>query len=175
MSYWNAYCDDIRFSFRKQRELAEKSYQQLPDELFFTKPAEHSNSVAIIVKHIAGNLHSRWTDFLTTDGNKASRDRDAEFVIGPDDTRAQLLDQWDQAWTVLDQAIAELQDTDWLRTITIRGEAHSVLQAIHRSLTHSAYHVGQIAYLARLLKSDDWKWITIPPGQSKQHQGKYLA
>jgi len=175
MSTWNAYRDDIRFSFCKQRELAEKAYQQLSDELFFTKPAEHSNSVANIIKHVAGNLKSRWTDFLTTDGDKPTRDRDGEFVIGPEDTRERLLTQWSEAWTLLDDTIAALEESDWLRTITIRGEPHSVLQAIHRSLTHSACHVGQITYLARMLKTDDWRWITIAPGQSKQHAGKYLA
>jgi uncharacterized damage-inducible protein DinB len=175
MSSWGSYCDDIRFSFRKQKALADQAQQQLSDERFFARPGEHSNSVAIIIKHIAGNLVSRWTDFLTTDGDKASRDRDAEFVIGPDDTRARLLAQWDQAFTIFDQAMANLQESDWLRTITIRGEPHSVLQAIHRSLTHTSYHVGQIAYLSRLLVTDDWKWITIPPGQSRAHTRKYLA
>jgi hypothetical protein len=175
MSSWNAYRDDIRFSFRKQRELAEKSFQQLSDELFFTKPGEHSNSVAIIIKHVAGNLSSRWTDFLTTDGDKGSRDRDGEFVIGPNDTREHLLAQWNHAWSVLDQALAALEENDWLGTITIRGEVHTVLQAIHRALVHTSYHVGQIAYLSRWLKTDDWNWITIPPGQSKAYSGKYLA
>ena len=175
MSSWNAYRDDIRFSFRKQRELAEKSSQQLSDAHFFTKPAEHSNSVAIIIKHVSGNLISRWIDFLTSDGEKPWRDRDSEFVIGADDTRSHLLAHWDKAWTVLDQVIGNLQESDWLREITIRGESHSALQAIHRSLTHTSYHVGQITYLARLLSTDDWKWITIPPGQSKQHTRNYLA
>ena len=174
MPLWNAYRDDVVFSFRKQKELAEKAMSQVADEIFFRKPGEHSNSIAIIVKHVAGNLLSRWTDFLTTDGDKPTRDRDAEFVIGPGDTRARLLAAWEAAWSQLFRAIESLQEGDALATVTIRGEAHSVLQAIHRSLSHTSYHVGQIVYLARLLKTDGWQWITIAPGQSKQHQAGYL-
>lgn len=174
MSTWEAYRDDIIFSFRKQKQSAEKAMQQLDDERFFGKPAEHSNSVAIIVKHIAGNLLSRWTDFLTTDGDKPGRDRDAEFIIGPDDTRSRLLASWDASWNALFETLQTLNEDDWLKKITIRREEHTVLQAIHRSLTHTSYHVGQIVYLSRMLKTKDWKWITIPPGESKQFaaQGK---
>jgi hypothetical protein len=119
-------------------------------------------------------LLSRWTDFLTTDGDKPWRDRDAEFVIGPADTRAALMEKWEQGWNALLQTLVDLTEADWLKTITIRGEPHSVLQAIHRSLTHTTYHVGQIVFLCRLLKTDDWTWITIPPGKSKEWsaQGK---
>jgi uncharacterized damage-inducible protein DinB len=175
MSTWQAYRDDIVFSFRKQKQTAEKAVQQLQsDELFFRQPGEFSNSVAIIIKHVAGNLLSRWTDFLTTDGDKPWRDRDAEFVIGPADTRAALMEKWEQGWNALLQTLVDLTEADWLKTITIRGEPHSVLQAIHRSLTHTTYHVGQIVFLCRLLKTDDWTWITIPPGKSKEWsaQGK---
>jgi uncharacterized damage-inducible protein DinB len=174
MSAWQAYLDDIVFSFRKHKEMAEQAFQQLEADDFFRKPGEHSNSIAIIVKHLAGNLTSRWTDFLTTDGDKPSRDRDAEFVIGPDDTRAKLLADWEKGWSVLLQTLGSLQESDWLKTIRIRGENHSVLQAIQRGLTHAVYHVGQIVYLARLLKTGEWKWITIPPGQSQLHRSPYL-
>jgi hypothetical protein len=178
MSAWKAYLEDIVFSFRRQKEWAEQGLGQLEsDEEFFHKPGERSTSVAIIVKHLAGNLKSRWTDFLTTDGEKPWRDRDAEFVIGPDDTRGRLLAAWEEGWATLFRTLAELREEDLLRRVTIRGEEHTVLQAVHRSLTHTAYHAGQILYVARLVKQGGWRWITIAPGQSKQYgaQGrKYL-
>jgi hypothetical protein len=174
VSLWKAYLEDIRFSFRKHKELAEKAIRQVEDQAFFGRPGEHSNSIAVIVKHVAGNLASRWTDFLTTDGNKPWRDRDAEFVIGPHDTRVNLLAAWDRGWAALFQTLESLHEEDLVKKVTIRGEEHTVIQAIHRSLTHTAYHVGQIVYLSRLVTKDGWEWITIPPGQSRQWaaQGK---
>jgi hypothetical protein len=171
---WNAYRDDIAFSFRKHKEMAEKAIAQLDDVLFLRRPGEHSNSVAMIVKHLAGNLESRWTDFLSTDGDKPWRDRDAEFSIGVADTRAHLLAAWERSWDALFETLGTLQEADWTRMVLIRGEPHSVMQAIHRGLTHAAYHTGQIVYLARLLQTGDWNWITIPPGQSKEHGRRYL-
>jgi hypothetical protein len=174
---WKAYLEDIIFSFRKQKELAEKAFRQVEDQGFFHKPGDHSNSIALIIKHVAGNLASRWTDFLTTDGDKPWRDRDAEFIIGPDDTRERLLAAWEAGWAALLQTLAGLHEENLLKTVTIRREEHTVLQAIHRSLTHTAYHVGQIVYLSRLVTKEDWEWITIAPGRSKQWKdqgGKYL-
>jgi hypothetical protein len=168
------YRTDLRFTFQKHKEMADKAIGQLSDDDFFRKPAEHVNSVAIIVKHLAGNLKSRFTDFLTSDGEKPDRDRDAEFVIAPDDTRERLLAAWEHGWSALFISLDSLQEGDWPRTITIRGEAHSVMQALHRALAHTAYHVGQIVYVARLLKEKDWTWLTIPPGQSKLFNRKYL-
>jgi hypothetical protein len=162
----------MRFSFRKQKELAEKAFRQVDDQSFFNKPAEHSNSIAIVIKHVAGNLASRWTDFLTTDGDKPWRDRDAEFIVGPEDTRPSLLAAWEAGWSALFQTLESLRETDLLKPVTIRGEEHTVFQAIHRSLTHIAYHVGQIVYLSRLLTKQGWQWITIPPGQSQQAKAK---
>jgi hypothetical protein len=175
MSLWKACIDDI--TFRKQKELAEKAFQQVGDQDFFRKPGEHSNSIAIIMKHVAGNLVSRWTDFLTTDGDKPGRDRDAEFVIGPEDTRPTLLTAWERGWKVLFETLAGLKEEDLLKKVTIRREELTVLQASHRSLTHTSYHVGQIVYLSRLLTKEGWNWITIPPGQSQQAKargGDYL-
>ena len=172
MSLWNAYLEDILFSFRKQKELAEKAFRQVTDEGFFRKPGEHSNSIAIIIKHVAGNLASRWTDFLTTDGDKPWRNRDAEFIIGPEDTRQNLLAAWERGWAALFQNLGSLQEADLLKKVTIRKEEHSVFQAIHRSLTHTSYHVGQIVYLSRLATKEGWEWITIPPGQSRQVKDK---
>jgi hypothetical protein len=171
------YLQDIIFSFGKQKGLAEKAFHQVNDTDFFKKPGEHSNSIAIIVKHVAGNLASRWTDFLTSDGDKPWRDRDGEFMIGDADTRPELIAAWDAAWSTLLRALESLQETDLARTVTIRGEPHTVLQAIHRSLTHISYHVGQIVYLSRLLTTEGWEWLTIPPGQSqaaKAQGGNYL-
>jgi len=179
MSLWKAYLDDITLSFRRQKDLAEKAFRQVQrDEDFRRKPGEFSNSIAAIIKHVAGNLASRWTDFLTTDGDKPWRDRDAEFVLSDADTRAHLVDAWEAGWRALFQTLAELREADLQKGVTIRGEEHTVLQALHRSLTHTAYHTGQIVYLSRLMQKDGWQWLTIPPGQSQQlkTQGrKYLA
>ena len=172
MPLWNTYLEDIRFSFRKQKELAEKAFRQVKDQGFFQKPGDHSNSIAIIIKHVAGNLVSRWTDFLTTDGDKPWRDRDAEFIIGPDDTRERLMAAWEAGWAALFQTLSNLQEADLLKTVTIRREEHTVFQAVHRSLTHTSYHVGQIVYLSRLLTKEGWQWITVPPGQSRQVKDK---
>ncbi len=172
MSLWNAYLEDIVFSFRKQKEMAEKAFRQVADEGFFKKPGEHSNSIAIIVKHVAGNLASRWTDFLTTDGDKPWRDRDGEFIICPEDTRQNLLTAWEKGWAALFQNLGSLQEADLTKKVMIRREEHSVFQAIHRSLTHTSYHVGQIVYLSRLATKEGWEWITIPPGQSQQAKSK---
>jgi hypothetical protein len=175
MSCWEPYIADIVFSFRKYKDLAEKAVVQVPGDGFFRQPGEHSNSIALIIKHLAGNLRSRWTDFLTTDGDKPWRDRDSEFVLGPEDTRAQLLSQWEAGWTALFRTLESLQECDWQKIVKIRQEEHSVLQAIHRALTHTAYHVGQIVYLCRLLTTGDWQWLTIPPGHSESVQvGHYL-
>jgi uncharacterized damage-inducible protein DinB len=179
MALGQAYLDDIAFSFRKQKELAEKAFRQVKaDEDFFRKPGAFSNSIAAVIKHVAGNLASRWTDFLTTDGDKPWRDRDAEFIITEADTRAHLLAAWEAGWDTLFRTLAGLREEDLAKRVTIRGEEHTVLQAIHRSLTHTAYHTGQIVYLSRLMQQDGWEWITIPPGQSRQFKAqgkKYLA
>jgi uncharacterized damage-inducible protein DinB len=177
MLLWKACVDDILFSFRKQKELAEKAFQQVTDQDLFKQPGEHSNSIAAVMKHVAGNLVSRWTDFLTTDGDKPWRDRDAEFVIGPADTRPNLLTAWERGWKVVFQTLASLKEEDLLKKVTIRKEELTVLQASLRSLTHTSYHVGQIVYLSRLLTKGGWNWITIPPGQSEQARargGDYL-
>jgi uncharacterized damage-inducible protein DinB len=175
MSIGQAYLEDVLFSFRKQKEWAERAFRQVDsDEDLFRKLGEHSNSIAIIIKHVAGNLASRWTDFLTSDGDKPWRNRDGEFLIGSADTRPHLEAAWEAGWAVLFQTLQSLNEEDLARTITIRGEKHTVLQAINRSLTHVAYHTGQILYVAHLVRAAGWEWITIPPGQSEQFktQGK---
>jgi uncharacterized damage-inducible protein DinB len=172
-----AYLEDAVFSGRKHKEMAEQAVSQLDDEEFFTRPGEYSNSVAAIVKHLAGNLQSRWTDFLTSDGDKPWRDRDDEFVIGPRDTRERLFDAWRRGWDALLGTLAALGEEDLWKKVTIRGEEHTVLQAIQRGLLHAAYHAGQILYVARLVKKGDWRYITVPPGESQRFRdqgGQYL-
>jgi hypothetical protein len=172
MSLSTAYLEDIRFSFRKQKENAEKAFRQVNDEAFFKKPGEFSNSIAIIIKHVGGNLASRWTNFLTTDGEKEWRNRDTEFIAGADDSRPNLLAVWEKGWAALFKTLGDLTESDLEKKVTIRREEHTVFQAIHRSLTHTSYHVGQIVYLSRLLTTEGWQWITIPPGQSQQAKDK---
>ncbi len=146
---------------------------RLDDEQFFRQVAPQVNSVAIIVKHLAGNLTSRWTDLLTTDGEKPERNRDGEFAIAPADTRAGLLAAWERGWKAVLGTVAGLREADLGRTVTIRGEPHTVFQALVRGLSHAAYHVGQILYLARLWRADS-PWLTIAPGQSGSARGSYL-
>jgi hypothetical protein len=163
---------DLTHEFRRHRQLADTALAALDDADFFRRPGEHVNPIALIVKHLAGNLQSRWTDFLTSDGDKPTRDRDAEFLLTEADTRAALLAAWERGWQALFATLGRLQASDLDRTVTIRGEAHTVLQAILRGATHAAYHVGQILYIARLVRPDR-PWLTIAPGGSRQHVAGY--
>ncbi len=163
--------------FARLRQLADRALAQLPADAFFASPAPGDNSTAQILKHVGGNLLSRWTDFLTTDGEKPGRDRDTEFVILPADTRDQLLSRWTAGWAALFSALTPLQSSDLDRIVTIRGEPLTVLQAINRQLTHYAYHVGQIVYLAKHFAGPAWQSLSIPLGQSarfNQAPAKYL-
>jgi hypothetical protein len=154
--------------FERLKRLADRSFAQLPAANFFTPPGAGDNSAAVIVKHVSGNLLSRWTDFLTTDGEKPGRRRDAEFTILPGDTREQLLAQWEAGWAALFAALRPLGTNDLARIVTIRGEAFTVLQAINRQLSHYAYHVGQIVYIAKHFAGAQWQSLSIPVGQSEQ-------
>jgi len=164
---------EIRAEFRRYRKLAEDALVELDDKSFFHKPGVAVNPIALVVKHVAGNLRSRWTDFLTSDGEKPDRNRDSEFELVQGDSRDSLMHRWNTGWSALESTLATLSNTDLDRTITIRGEAMSVREASLRSVTHTAYHVGQILYLARLLKPER-KWITVPPGQSNKISTPYL-
>ncbi len=158
--------------FRRLQALAESAMAQVSDAQFFALPAPGDNSVAVIVKHVGGNLVSRWTDFLTSDGEKPGRDRDTEFLIGAQDTRAGLLQTWTLGWAALFGALTPLNDSDMTRLVTIRGEPLTVLQAINRQLTHYAYHVGQIVYVAKHHCGPAWRSLSIPPGRSAEFNRK---
>ena len=160
-----SYLKDSIDLFRYYKKLGERAMVQCPDEGIFTVVDAESNSIAIIVKHLAGNMRSRWTDFLTTDGEKPDRNRDTEFEEPPA-TRAELMELWERGWKYLFDALEPLTDTDASRTVTIRTEPHSVMQAINRQIAHYSYHVGQIVYLARHFAGDKWQSLTIPKKKS---------
>lgn len=160
--------------FTRHRLLTEQAMRALSDEDFFRRPGPSVNSIALIVKHLAGNLASRWSDFLASDGDKPGRNRDDEFVLTEQDTRANLMGSWDGAWSIVDQTLGKLSDADLERVVTIRGEPHTVLQALIRGADHAAYHAGQILYVARLFQADA-PYLTIAPGASRQSSvGRYL-
>jgi hypothetical protein len=161
------YLEDVIDQFRKHKTLAERALAQVRDEDLFITLDPESNSLAMLIQHMAGNLVSRWTDFLTTDGEKPDRDRDSEFETKDETTRADLLVRWDEGWSRLFQALSELTEDDLTRTVTIRAEPHSVIRAIDRQLTHHAYHTGQIVFLAKHLASDRWKTLSVPRGGTR--------
>ena len=165
-------------TFRDYKKLAERAFAQISDEDFFRTLNEESNSIAVNMKHLAGNMLSRWSDFLTTDGEKPERDRDIEFVMLPGTTKDEMVAYWEQGWKCVFDAVEPLKPEDLMRTIRIRGRDHTVVQAINRQLAHYAYHVGQIVYLAKHFKSNDWQSLSVPRNKSaefieylKTHQG----
>lgn len=162
--------------FRQYKKLTERAMEQCPDEGLFATVDDESNSIAIIVKHIVGNMLSRWTDFLTTDGEKPSRNRDTEFEEPPK-SRAELLALWEQGWKVVFAALEPLNDADLQRTVTIRTEPHSVTQAINRQIAHYSYHLGQITFLAKhfAAKGGQWTAITIPRKKSAEFNTKVAS
>lgn len=161
LEFTASYLADSLSLFRNYKKLAERAISQVSDENLFAKIDPESNSIAIVMRHMAGNMLSRWTDFLTSDGEKPWRDRDSEFADEPQ-TRDALLARWEEGWACVFAAVEPLTDADLPTRVTIRGEAHSVLQAIGRQVTHYAYHVGQIVLLAKHLQSAEWKPLTIP-------------
>jgi hypothetical protein len=159
---------------RYYKRLGDRAMAQATDETLFAAIDNESNSIAIIVKHLAGNMRSRWTDFLTSDGEKPDRDRDSEFEAPPK-TRAELLALWESGWQLAFDALAPLTDADLSRTAYIRTEAHSVMQTIHRQLAHYAYHVGQIVYLVKHFAGTDWNTLTIPRHKSADFNAKVAS
>jgi hypothetical protein len=158
----------IEGEWRRYKELGDSAIAQLrDDELAMSGPAG-GNSIAVIVAHVAGNLKSRFTDFLTADGEKPWRDRDSEFEPRANVTRLELLDNWNQGWRALFEAIEPMTDDDLSRTIVIRGEKFQAHEALHRLLAHTSYHVGQIVYLAKSFRGSDWNCLSIPLGKSAE-------
>ena len=156
------FLDSALAELRKLKEQADKAAAQVSDEQFAALIDPEANSIALIMKHVAGNMRSRWTDFLTSDGEKPNRERDREFEAERADTRAAVVDGWNRAWTLTLDTIAALQPSDVSRTVRIRGEEMTALQAIHRQLTHYAAHVGQIVLLAKHHAGDRWQTLSIP-------------
>lgn len=163
-----AYLTDALLQFQKLKSQVEKSLNQVSDRNFFRQLDPESNSLAIIVKHMAGNMRSRWRDFLTSDGEKQDRHRDTEFELTTDDTRETIMARWERGWQYLFDSIEPLKPDDLEKTITIRSEPHTVMEAINRQLTHYSYHLGQIAYLARHYAGEKWDTLSIPKGKSEE-------
>ena len=172
-----SYLKDSTNIFRQYKRLGDRAMGQCPDEALFVTLDEESNSIAIIVKHLAGNMRSRWMDFLTTDGEKPDRNRDTEFEAPPK-TRAELVDMWEGGWKCLFDALEALTDADMTKTVTIRSSRHSVMQAINRQVAHYAHHVGQIILLAKHFATKagkKWETLSVPRGQSEQFTAEVAA
>jgi hypothetical protein len=169
-----SYVEDSLSLFRYYKKLSEGAMEQVSDEQLFTALDEEMNSIAIIAKHMAGNMRSRWTDFLTSDGEKPDRNRDTEFVA-PSGTRKDLMQLWNDGWERIFTALEPLSNSDLEREVLIRCEPHSVMQAINRQIAHYAYHCGQIVFLAKHLKGNSWKTLSVPRNKSAEFNRKVLA
>jgi Protein of unknown function (DUF1572) len=174
LKFTTSYIEDSTELFRHYKRLAERAMDQVTDEQLFVTLDEESNSIAVLVKHMAGNMRSRWSDFLTTDGEKPNRDRDCEFVEPPA-TRKALLDAWEDGWTCVFRTLESLSEDDLARTITIRGEAHSVMQAINRQVAHYAHHMGQIVMLAKHFAHNHWQSLSVARNQSEEFNRRVAA
>ena len=169
-----SYLEDSLTLFRYYKKLAEGAMEQVTDEQLVSVLDPEMNSIALIVKHMTGNMRSRWTDFLTSDGEKPDRNRDSEFVEPPS-TRQSLMKSWESGWSCVFSALEPLQPADLDRTVTIRGEAHSVMQAVNRQIAHYAYHVGQIVFLAKHLQNTRWKSLSVPRSKSASFNERVAA
>jgi Protein of unknown function (DUF1572) len=172
--FTTSYIEDARAIFGQCKKLADGAIVQVPDADLYCVLDPEMNSIAIIMKHMAGNMLSRWTDFLTTDGEKSTRNRDSEFE-DPPAPRAELIAMWERGWSCLFNALDPLTDADLTRTITIRGEAHSVMQAINRQVGHYSYHCGQIVLLAKHFQCSTWKSLSVPRKKSEEFNRRVLA
>jgi hypothetical protein len=173
VEFTSSYLADSLAVFRQYKTLSERAIAQLTDEQLTQTLDPEMNSVALIVKHMAGNMRSRWTDFLTSDGEKTWRNRDSEFV-DPPANREQLLQVWNAGWQLVFSALEPLSDKDLGRTVIIRGEAHSVMQAINRQIAHYCYHCGQIVFLAKHLQSAKWTSLSVPRGKSAEFNARMM-
>jgi Protein of unknown function (DUF1572). len=169
-----SYLEDFLAVFRYYKKLADRAMEQVADDQLSAVLDGEMNSIAIVVKHMAGNMRSRWTDFLASDGEKPDRDRESEFM-DPPASREALLKLWEEGWDCLFRALGPLTDADLTRTITIRGEPHSVMQAINRQVAHYSYHCGQIVLLAKHFAHDRWKSLSVPRGQSASFNARVFA
>jgi hypothetical protein len=174
LEFTTSYLKDSLDLFRYYKKLAERAMAQVSDEQLFAELDEGGNSIAIIIKHMTGNMRSRWVDFLTTDGEKPDRNRDGEFVDRPA-TREELMRLWEDGWGHIFSALEPLSDSDLGRTVTIRGEAHSVMQAINRQVAHYSMHIGQIVMLAKHFAHDQWQSLSIPRNRSAEFNRKVAA
>ena len=172
--FTTSYVKDATDLLRYYKRLGDRAMAQAPDAALFASLDEESNSIAIIVKHVVGNMLSRWTDFLTTDGEKPGRKRDTEFE-DPPKTREELLARWEAGWKCMFDTLAQLTDTDLNRTVYIRTEPHSVMQAIQRQVGHYAYHVGQMVYLAKHFSGAKWTALTVPRRKSADFNAKVAS
>jgi hypothetical protein len=163
----DSYLKDSISLFRYYKQLGENAIAQCPDSGLTSLIDPEANSIGIVVKHLSGNMRSRWTEFLTSDGEKPDRNRDSEFE-DPPKNRTELLDLWDGGWKIVFTALEALTDTDLTKTVTIRGEPHSVVQAINRQIAHYCYHVGQIVLLAKHFAGTNWKTLTVPKNKSQE-------
>jgi hypothetical protein len=161
MTIGNEYLNSVIKRFENYRELGEKAFEQLSDEHFQIEPDSESNSIAVIIQHMHGNMLSRWTNFLTEDGEKTWRERDEEFEKHSF-SRSELMIKWEEGWNLLSNTLESVNEADLLKTIYIRNEPLTVIDAINRQLAHYSYHVGQIVYLGRWMKKDEWKSLSIP-------------
>lgn len=162
----DAFLDLATREFQRMKQLADRAIAQTSPSALFQQLSDSDNSIAILVKHLSGNMLSRWTDFLTTDGEKPGRDRDSEFILVPEDTREALLSRWDAAWSTLFSTLASIDASQLEQKAVIRGEPLTAMQAITRQLTHYSGHVGQIVLLAKHFAGENWKSLSIPKGQS---------
>jgi hypothetical protein len=162
------YLTDVVDQFQQLKRLGDRALAQVRDEDLFATLDPESNSLAILIQHMAGNMRSRWTDFLSSDGEKPDRDRDSEFEMADGLTREALLDRWEEGWRCLFQALAALREEDLAMTVLIRAEPHSVIKAINRQLTHYGYHIGQIVFLAKHFASETWQTLSVPRGGTRR-------
>jgi hypothetical protein len=169
-----SYLEDSLSLFHFYKKTVERALDQVSDKELFAVLDSEMNSIAIIIKHMAGNMRSRWTDFLSSDGEKPDRDRDTEFE-NPPQTRQALMELWNDGWQRVFSALQPLSGVDVERTVSIRGEPHSVMQAINRQIAHYAYHCGQIVFLAKHFKSSNWKSLSVPRGKSSEFNRRVTA
>ncbi|HVV44891.1 MAG TPA: DUF1572 domain-containing protein [Bryobacteraceae bacterium] len=172
--FTTSYIEESLAVFRQYKKMAEGAMAQVSDDQLFATLDGEMNSIALIVKHMTGNMRSRWTNFLTTDGEKPDRDRDSEFVEPPS-TREALLERWENGWKIVFDAIEPLTDADLTRTVTIRSEPHSVMQAINRQVAHYSSHIGQIVFLAKHLAGANWKTLSVPRNRSAEFNRRVTA